>query len=97
MRRNTTMNAKTHLPGRNLLRWLMFIALVSVLNVLGASVGQQENSISLAGAWRFQFDPENVGVEKDGLRSPTARADRISDQPISPASRPTGRRGPRRA
>ena len=31
-----------HLPGRNILHWLMFLALFGVPSVFGATVGQQE-------------------------------------------------------
>jgi hypothetical protein len=53
-----------HLLGRTILHWLMFIALVGVPAVFGAAVGQQENSIALAGTWRFRLDPDNTGIEK---------------------------------
>ena len=38
--------------------------LLGVANVFSATVDQPENSIFLAGTWRFRLDPENVGVPK---------------------------------
>jgi len=51
-------------PGRNVWHWLVFVALAGAASVLGETVGHQENSVSLAGTWRFRLDPQNTGVEE---------------------------------
>ena len=73
--------------GWRLLRWLMFLLLVGVANVFGATVGHQENSISLAGCWRFQLDPDNVGVEKKWF------SEKLDDSVTLPGTTDTNQKG----
>jgi hypothetical protein len=75
------------LPAQHIVHLLMFIALVSTPSVFGATVGQQENSISLAGTWRFQLDPENIGVEKKWF------SEKLDDSVTLPGTTDTNQKG----
>ena len=65
----------------------MFLALVGAASVFGAIVGHQENSISLAGTWRFRLDPENVGVEEKWF------AEKLDDSVTLPGTTDTNQKG----
>lgn len=81
-----------HLPfqrasGWQTLRRLVFIALAGVTCVSGAAVGSQENSISLAGAWRFRLDPSSVGVTNQWFK------DTLEDSVNLPGTTDTNQKG----
>ena len=54
---------------------------------LPAAAGQKDNSISLAGTWRFRLDPENVGVARKWF------ADKLDDSVTLPGTTDTNQRG----
>ena len=76
-----------HLPGGSILHWLMFIALVGMTRVFGAPVERQENSISLAGTWRFRLDPANIGVAAKWF------AEKLDDSVRLPGTTDTNQKG----
>lgn len=67
--------------------WLLFIVLGGVVNVSGAAVNPQENSLPLAGTWRFRLDPENVGVEKRWF------SEKLDDSVTLPGTTDTNQKG----
>ena len=56
-------------------------------SVSGAAVDPQENSVSLAGTWRFRLDPENVGVEEKWF------AEKLDDSVTLPGTTDTNHKG----
>jgi beta-galactosidase/beta-glucuronidase len=72
----------------NLLAALL-LALCSgnVPTALTAAAVDQENSIALAGTWRFRLDPENIGVEKKWF------AEKLDDSVTLPGTTDTNRKG----
>ncbi|MCY3017483.1 MAG: beta-galactosidase [Planctomycetota bacterium] len=62
-------------------------ALLGVAHVFGATVGHQEDSVSLAGTWRFRLDPENVGTAKKWF------AEKLDDSVTLPGTTDTNQKG----
>ena len=73
--------------GRHTWHQLLLLVSVGVASVSGAAVGPQENSISLAGTWRFRLDPDNVGVEKRWF------AEKLDDSVTLPGTTDTNQKG----
>ena len=65
----------------------VFSALAAWMFVFSAIAGEQVNSISLAGTWRFRLDPNNVGVDKKWF------TEKLEDSVTLPGTTDTNQKG----
>ena len=65
----------------------VFAALLGASNVAAATAAPLENSLSLAGTWRFRLDPENAGVAQKWF------AATLEDTVTLPGTTDTNRKG----
>ena len=66
---------------------ILCLLLLGAAKVFGATIGHQENSISLAGTWRFRLDPKNIGVEEKWF------AEKLDDSVTLPGPTDTNQKG----
>ncbi len=66
---------------------MFLVVLVGLAHEVGAATGQSDSSLSLAGTWRFQLDPKNIGVEKKWF------AEKLEDSVTLPGTTDTNHKG----
>ena len=66
---------------------LSLLTLLVAANVFGATTVPLDNSISLAGTWRFRLDPDNIGVAKKWF------AEKLDDSVTLPGTTDTNHKG----